>query len=785
MTEYRRALENFYSNVLADLSDASETFSTYLEGAKRPEINLALNRYSPQKLSFFDQSDEAIKSCLDLGFYPDARSVIDNAILLGKVMKYPGILGPGECGYQSSSISQFEIENSSSSEDPILVEFGSGGFPDTLRKISLLSECESESCQDDFWQNAARSGSIQILRIFRGFSERSIPLDEVAWCKTARSIEICLRISSLLGGDLQDWLSKIVIHAAHSLVEGSFLALLRMSREIASIIQLLVFTPCLTSVDDDTGLNIIMISALLTEAGFGLAGAGLYLGFSFELDTDDSLICMGIWESCLDLVTTASRAFATQPVWRQLIKNRIEQTNFCTSRFLNVTLKLHSTVMLHLISRSHHIATPFSLHPECSVTCMKAEIKESKSPGHLIGKCNKDKCQIYKFKPIEKTDLVLFDTKNLELVVFNAETSPLYVAVSHVWFQGIFGQSSRECGSCSLEFLRAACCKIGIRYAWIDALCMPSKENLRPIAVKQLRKIYLNAAATLVFDVGIISTNAQTVLDLSLVILMSDWSSRVWTLQEGVLALKILFCIRNDVLALPQVDFPSSLQDTQSMVPSNVLRLYGLEEHGIKLPLEHILDYAAGRQTSWSQDYMYGLSALLPSQIHKRLPSQELMAIEVAKMYKTIDLGILQTSLERCQTSGYRWMPLSAKLMCRRFDTGISGIITTVGLWSPVTALIRATSDAMALKKEKDALLGSMEMDMNIEYLYATKSPGVFICTCINAKDLVFCRIGGVTSNKSYGFVATPTRLRGVFHYVAVAALIGDALIKDDSIFVA
>ncbi|KAK3831864.1 MAG: hypothetical protein J3R72DRAFT_527594 [Linnemannia gamsii] len=148
---------------------------------------------------------------------------------------------------------------------------------------------------------------------------------------------------------------------------------------------------------------------------------------------------------------------------------------------------------------------------------------------------------------METEKLMLFDTRTQELRL--NKPGDCYVAVSQVWYQGIFGQASRKCGKCSLDYLATTCHNIGMCYAWADTLYMPTDPELHGKVIGQLRNIYLNAAAMLVVDAGLISTIARNALNLFLAIFLSDWSSRVSTLQEGVLASKLLFCVGKQVPA--------------------------------------------------------------------------------------------------------------------------------------------------------------------------------------------------------------------------------------------
>ncbi|KAK3838891.1 MAG: hypothetical protein J3R72DRAFT_180973 [Linnemannia gamsii] len=624
-------LRSLVENLLPDLGKGLEEFSRYLDEGISPEVNLELDKYSFQLTHLLDLSDDEVESHLDFDYFSQAYNVITHVITWGKQIPYPEILSPEECGYQPERIRLFELERSSSEDGNMLAGYGSGGTPELLRKYELFIKMTSNINQDEVLHCSLRDKSLPILEYFRKIKARGISVGKMAYCQTAKSIELSLKIASLLNDELGDWVSKIAVHGANSFERRSYLALFRLSREISLLLNIIVASRFEVPVTSALPLNIVTICAMLLECGLGFTRAGLCLALSpQELTEEFELANIGIAETCVDLLSGATRLFVRAAFWREFIMSRIKETNFCPSRTLFITLELHSTHMFHLIARSHHVATSRILHSDCENVCKRVAKVEDDLAGHLMGECNMSDCQTKYFKPIETTNLVLFDTENQVLVECTSELP--YVAVSHTWFQGIFGQSSRKCGTCSLNFLRAACCKIGVRYAWIDTICMPSRKDLRPVVVGQLRDIYLLASATLVVDAGLICTKVTTTLDLSLAIWLSDWTSRVWTLQEGILASMLLFCVGNDVLAVPQVQCPVEMVDTRYMIPSISMDGYGLRKLGLGLSLSTLLSLAAGRQTSWSQDQMYGLSALLPSTKLTRAPNLEMVAMDVAKM---------------------------------------------------------------------------------------------------------------------------------------------------------
>ncbi|KAG0369478.1 hypothetical protein BGX24_002398, partial [Mortierella sp. AD032] len=162
-------------------------------------------------------SDDEIESHLDFDYFSKAYNVIMEVITWGKRMPYPEILSPGECGYQPERIRLFELEHSSSSKDiNMLAGYGSGGTPELLRKWELHIKMTSSSSQDEVLHCPLRDTSLPTLEYFRKIKARGISVGKMAYCQTAKSIELSLKIASLLNEELGDWMSKIAVHGANS-----------------------------------------------------------------------------------------------------------------------------------------------------------------------------------------------------------------------------------------------------------------------------------------------------------------------------------------------------------------------------------------------------------------------------------------------------------------------------------------------------------------------------------------------------------------------------------------
>ncbi|KAF4537847.1 Het domain protein [Lasiodiplodia theobromae] len=134
-----------------------------------------------------------------------------------------------------------------------------------------------------------------------------------------------------------------------------------------------------------------------------------------------------------------------------------------------------------------------------------------------------------------KLDVAAHDPHSPETVRF--------VAISHVWVDGLGSTSENGLPSCQVIRLSESVASLtegGDTILWMDSLCIPAAESQRKKAIGTMRKVYQNAAAVLVMDKTIAKTpkNAKLV-DRYWAILSSSWAQRLWTFQEGYLAAKI------------------------------------------------------------------------------------------------------------------------------------------------------------------------------------------------------------------------------------------------------
>lgn len=128
------------------------------------------------------------------------------------------------------------------------------------------------------------------------------------------------------------------------------------------------------------------------------------------------------------------------------------------------------------------------------------------------------------------------------------EDSGPYIAVSHVWSDGLGNATANCLPTCQLSRLRNWALKLNVDFAdgdpriWIDSLLLPvEKGHEKRLALNQLSRYYQAATKVLVLDSDLLQASSFCSTEEKLTrVFFSTWMRRLWTLKEGVLSREIL-----------------------------------------------------------------------------------------------------------------------------------------------------------------------------------------------------------------------------------------------------
>ncbi|PBK91634.1 hypothetical protein ARMGADRAFT_968454 [Armillaria gallica] len=155
---------------------------------------------------------------------------------------------------------------------------------------------------------------------------------------------------------------------------------------------------------------------------------------------------------------------------------------------------------------------------------------------------------ICRFLDDNKVPVVFFDGSDLQ--VRSASGTP-YVAISHVWADGLGSTTEEGLPRCQVERLAGLASKLIPDGAfWQDGLCIPEERVHRNLAIALMAETYADADKVLVLDGGLrtackVSSPKEECL---LRIATSGWMQRIWTLQEGMLGHELHFEVMDGII---------------------------------------------------------------------------------------------------------------------------------------------------------------------------------------------------------------------------------------------
>ena len=166
-----------------------------------------------------------------------------------------------------------------------------------------------------------------------------------------------------------------------------------------------------------------------------------------------------------------------------------------------------------------------------------------------------------------------------QILVKEARKSISYVAISHVWADGLGNPESNSMPVCQLKRIQRLVnslykqtdefedgnkdvSQLSSGWFWIDTLCVPNGglyTELCAMALPRMKDIYVEADKVLVLDSELAAckdTDPQRVLAR---LWLSSWTRRLWTFQEGYFAKDLLFLVGDSIFSI--VDLITDVTD--------------------------------------------------------------------------------------------------------------------------------------------------------------------------------------------------------------------------------
>ena len=166
----------------------------------------------------------------------------------------------------------------------------------------------------------------------------------------------------------------------------------------------------------------------------------------------------------------------------------------------------------------------------------------------------------------------------LSVKLISSQSTSRYIALSHVWADGLGNPYENALPRCQLDLLRQIIDKYDAAInphavdgilLWCDTLCCPVKPGKsKNMALARMKTTYLEATRVLVLDASLRMFDFKTMdVDEDCArIFNSGWTRRLWTLQEGTLPAKnsrLAFLFKDEAINMSYL-FSRMLQTFES-----------------------------------------------------------------------------------------------------------------------------------------------------------------------------------------------------------------------------
>ena len=276
---------------------------------------------------------------------------------------------------------------------------------------------------------------------------------------------------------------------------------------------------------------------------------------------------------------------------------------------------------------------------------------------------------------------------DLTVEIVASESNSRYVALSHVWADGLGNPTENALPRCQLRYLHDLVQHLdldtnveglqGDLLLWCDTLCCPvAPKQAKDRALSYMRKTYEDGTHVLVLDTSLQRYNSDSLSpeEICARIIASGWMRRLWTLQEGWLPgakgrLWFQFCDKAlNLHHLWQIVLDSyrnqlNFKGIVRVIISGLLAFTSVSTYDVDGEVLDLLlmgDALRFRSVSVSSDEPILIGNLLGLPIEKILDDS--IETRVYKMWSLMDAVRIPKSIlfrlgPRLQTQAFRWAP--------------------------------------------------------------------------------------------------------------------------------
>ena len=230
------------------------------------------------------------------------------------------------------------------------------------------------------------------------------------------------------------------------------------------------------------------------------------------------------------------------------------------------------------IDMEHTLCT----NTECKATYQGRPVELEKAKSFHCPDCERNECKEVEtdtqklVQTIDRGQIPLLQYQpgagKIDVVGMDASCNKEYVIFSHVWIDGFGNSETNKMNECVLKMFCSTFIDVkdenvvrerrGVvetpENFWIDTLAIPIGESCgdqRRKAIRSMHEIYKNAKYTVVLDLGLMSINKEEgYIRPAMRITLSNWMTRLWTLQEAFLSKNLYFKFFDQVYSMDRLE---------------------------------------------------------------------------------------------------------------------------------------------------------------------------------------------------------------------------------------
>lgn len=272
---------------------------------------------------------------------------------------------------------------------------------------------------------------------------------------------------------------------------------------------------------------------------------------------------------------------------------------------------------------------------------------------------------------------------NLSFAEIDSDHPTYYVAISHVWSDGLGNPQDNAMPLCQLRRIQKLVQGLSApqnpgapkTWFWMDTLCCPVKdENARRVAIRRMRHTYQKSGRVLVLaaDLQEVEASDLPLTDRVYLAGLSFWASRLWTLQEGALGSHVDMLFKDTIFPLDSAwnanlanEDEWGLDRVNPVDFNNTLRLIRGDKTAqasnndpTRFSLSFAVTAVSRRTTSYREDEALCLGSLLEADMQEITQAERKDRLKALwRTLPSIPREILFLREATMEEPGYRWAP--------------------------------------------------------------------------------------------------------------------------------